>query len=78
MVDTPTYARPDDGDFDVVSRTGNSVLKVKKDFDTHPVDTITAHHTRLSNTASEANAPLRLAVATATPFLLGGLAGLAI
>jgi len=71
-----------DGAFDIVSRTGNNnVLKVKKDVDAHLVDTTIAAHARVINAAAEANPPLRSAAATAitaTPFLLGGLAGLAI
>jgi hypothetical protein len=56
------------GAFNIVSRTGNNVLKVKKN-----VDATTAAHMRVINTAAEANTPLRSAAATAvtaTPFLL--------
>jgi len=70
-----------DGDFDIVSRTGNNVLKVKKDVDAHLVEVTTTAHMRVINTAAEANPPWRWAAATAitaTPFFLGGLAGLAI
>jgi hypothetical protein len=48
---------------------------------THLIDATTVAHTRIVNTANEANLSLRSAAATAitaTPFLLGGLAGLAI
>ena len=78
MADT---SKSDDGAFDIVTRTGNNVLMVKKDVDTRFVDATSAAHARVINTAAEANPPLRSAAATAittTPFLLGGLAGLAI
>jgi len=74
-------SKSDDGDFDIVSRTGNNVLKVKKDVDAHFVDATTVAHMRVINTAAEANPLWRSAAATAitaTPFILGGLVGLAI
>lgn len=81
MVDAPKPAEASDGDFDIVSRDSGRSMKIKDGVDASLVKAVEEANVAVTEAHARTPKPIQSATATAitvTPFILGGLAGLAI